>query len=189
MFKVEDSDGQQSSSKTLTFNIATVDDLPTGADKTLTAIEDTALVVTLADFGYADVDNDAITGVKITTLESAGDLKLDGADVTLNQVITKADIEAGKLTFQGAANAEGSGYATAQFVVQNANGEDSAPNTLTFDVTAVEDEATGSVTFTTDATANAVQEGATVTADASGLMMLTAQVLLLEHDIPVVCCG
>ena len=45
-------------------------------------------------------------------------------DVTLNQVISKADIEAGKLTFQGAANAEGSGYATAQFVVQNANGED-----------------------------------------------------------------
>ena len=90
-------------------------------------------------------------------------------DVTLNQVISKADIEAGKLTFQGAANAEGSGYATAQFVVQNANGEDSTVNTLTFDVTAVEDEATGSVTFTTDATANAVQEGATVTANASGL--------------------
>ena len=32
VFKVEDSDGQQSSSKTLTFNIANVDDLPTGAD-------------------------------------------------------------------------------------------------------------------------------------------------------------
>ena len=75
----------------------------------------------------------------------------------LNQVITKADIDAGKLTFRGAANAGGSGYATAKFVVQNANGEDSAPNT--FDVTAVEDEATGSVTFTTDATANAVEEG------------------------------
>ena len=36
--------------------IANVDDLPTGADKTLTVTEDTALVVTLADFGYADED-------------------------------------------------------------------------------------------------------------------------------------
>ena len=37
---------------------------------TLTAIEDTPLTA-LADFGYADEDND-ITGA-VTTLESAGD--------------------------------------------------------------------------------------------------------------------
>ena len=75
--------------------------------KTLTAIEDTSLVVTLADFGYADEDTDPITGVKITTLESAGDLKLDDNGCYLKcQVINKADIEAGKLTFQGAANAD-----------------------------------------------------------------------------------
>ena len=32
--------------------IANVDDLPTGADATLTATEDTALVLTAANFGY-----------------------------------------------------------------------------------------------------------------------------------------
>ena len=95
-------------------------------------------------------------------------------DVTLNQVITKDQIEAGKLTFQGAANAEGSSYDTVKFAVVNANGEDSTPNTLTFDVTAVEDEATGSVTFTTNASGNAVQEGATVTADVSGLSAVSS---------------
>ena len=50
--------------------IANVDDLPTGADD-INSDRRYPLTVTLADFGYADEDND-ITGVKITTLESAG---------------------------------------------------------------------------------------------------------------------
>ena len=44
---------------------------------TLTAIEDTPLTVTLADFGYADVDND-ITGVKITTLRLGSEVRWCG---------------------------------------------------------------------------------------------------------------
>ena len=55
--------------------IANVDDLPTGADATLTATEDTALVLTAANFGYR-MRIVTLTHVKITTLPSNGTLKL-----------------------------------------------------------------------------------------------------------------
>ena len=77
---------------------------PTGADNTVTVSEDTAYTFTAADFGFADADaGDTLSSVKITTLETAGDLALDGTAVTVNQVITKADIDDGDLTFTPAA--------------------------------------------------------------------------------------
>ena len=87
--------------------IANVDDLPTGADATLTATEDTALVLTAANFGYQDEDGDALSHVKITTLPSNGTLKLSGSAVSKDDEVTKADIDAGNLKFEAAANAFG----------------------------------------------------------------------------------
>ena len=44
------------------------------------------------------------------------------------------------MTFEAAENASGTNYATIGFVVMNANGEDSTPNTLTINVNAVDDK-------------------------------------------------
>ncbi len=64
---------------------------PTAANNTVTTNEDTTHVFTSADFNYSDPDTDPMVSIKITSLETVGALKLDGADVTLDQVITKAD--------------------------------------------------------------------------------------------------
>lgn len=63
-------------------------------------------VLTLADFTtdtnpvYADPEGDAVSLVKITTLESSGDLELNNIAVTLNQEITVADINEGLLVYK-----------------------------------------------------------------------------------------
>ena len=61
-----------------------------------------------------------MASIKITTLETAGKLyNLSGVDVTLNQVITKADIDAGNLKFVPVANANGSSYDSFAFSVND----------------------------------------------------------------------
>ena len=54
--------------------------------------------------GYA---GDTLASVTITRLEAAGTLQLDGVDVTLNQTISRADLDANRLTFTPAANENG----------------------------------------------------------------------------------
>jgi len=126
-------------SATQILTVTAVNDAPTAADATLTTNEDTALVLTAASFGFSDVDGDALTTVKITTLPTAGTLKYGTAVVTVDQKITKADIDAGKLEFTPAANANGAGYATIGFKVSDGTDYSAVANTLTVDVTAVND--------------------------------------------------
>ncbi|MGV0986792.1 MAG: cadherin domain-containing protein, partial [Limnohabitans sp.] len=114
---------------------------PTGADKTLTTLEDTSLVLQSSDFGFADVDaGQSLSAVQITQLPVHGQLLLDGVAVTLNQTITQTLIAAGKLSFVPAANANGTGYASVAFKVVDSGGlASSSSYTLTLDVTAVND--------------------------------------------------
>ena len=116
---------------------------PTADDSTVTMDEDATYAFAAADFNFADTDpGDTLASVKITQLESAGDLQLDGADVTANQVILLADIDADRLTFRPAANANGTGYATFQFRVSDGTDESVAAYTMTIDVNAVNDAPT-----------------------------------------------
>ncbi len=128
---------------------------PSGANKTQTILEDTSHTFSIADFGFADPGdspgNNLLT-VTITTLPTAGSLTLSGAAVTASQSITAADITAGKLVFQPAANANGAAYASFTFQVQDDGGTsnggvdlDPTPNTFTFNVTAVSDPPVNSV--------------------------------------------
>jgi len=122
------------------------DNAPTGANATLTTLEDTQLVLAAANFGFSDVDaGDVLASVKITTLESAGALKLNNVDVTLDQVITKADIDAGLLTFDAVPNANGAAYDTFGFKVNDGTVFSTAANTITVDVTPVTDVLDGGV--------------------------------------------
>jgi len=114
---------------------------PSGADKTLILSEDASYAVAAADLGFTDANvGDSLSAVRIDTLPGAGSLKLNGIAVTAAQVISAADLAAGRLVFSPAANANGSNYASLAFSVKDQSGVfDTAPNTLIFNVTPVND--------------------------------------------------
>jgi len=127
--------------ETFTINLTNVNEAPSGTNATVTITEDTAHVLTAANFGFSDVDaGDALSAVRIDTLPTAGTLTLSGTAVTAGQVITTADLAAGQLVFTPAADANGTGYARVAFSVRDSTSlYDPTPNTLTVNVTAVND--------------------------------------------------
>jgi VCBS repeat-containing protein len=148
-YKIEDTDGDTSSSL-LTITVkegsAPANQAPSGADATITTLEDTPHTFTTGEFGFSDPDGNALQAVLITSLPAAGALTLDGADVAAGQSVSAADIAAGLLVFTPAENANGTGYASLAFQVQDDGGTagggvdlDQTPNTITIDVTPVND--------------------------------------------------
>ncbi|MEC7028326.1 MAG: Ig-like domain-containing protein, partial [Pseudomonadota bacterium] len=139
------------SANTITIDVNAVNDEPAGADNTVTTLEDTGFTFATADFGFTDaVEGDSLQAVVITALPTNGTLTLNGAAVTAGQAIAAADITSGLLVFTPAANANGAGYDTFTFQVQDdggtANGgvdTDQTPNTMTIDVTPVNDAPDG----------------------------------------------
>lgn len=120
---------------------------PTSSNDSQTTLEDTALTLGVGDFGsYADPENNPLVAVLITSLPSAGSLLyLNGSSwvaVVPNQVISKVDLDAGKLQFVPAANANGAGYASIGFKVGDGVAFSAAAYTLSIDVTAVSDAPT-----------------------------------------------
>ena len=145
---------------------STIDKTCGGNDKIcggVTTNEDTAYVFTVADFGFSDpndVPANNLLSVKITTLPGAGTLTDNAVAVVAGQSIALADITGGLLQFTPAANANGAGYASFTFQVQDdggtANGGvdlDPTPNTITVNVTAVNDAPAG-----TDKTVTTLEE-------------------------------
>ncbi len=147
------SDGSLSSNlATRSVTVTAVNDAPAGTDKTVTTPEDTGYTFTAADFGFSDVDGDALTAVHITTVPGAGDgvLSLNGTAVQAGDVVSLADITSGLLVYTPALNAHGNGLASFTFQVQDnggtANGGvdlDPSANTITVNVTAVNDAPAG----------------------------------------------
>ena len=135
-FQVQDNGGTSNggvdldpTARTLTINVTAVNDAPVGTANTVTTNEDTAYVFTTIDFGFSDPGDapaNALLAVKVTTLPGAGTLTLNGVAVTAGQFIGIADINAGKLVFTPAANANGAGYATFTFQVQDNGGTGTA---------------------------------------------------------------
>ena len=136
------SDGIDTSTANQVIKVISVNDAPSASDNTLSTNEDVALVFSTADFGFNDVDGDGLSAVVIDGLPSSGTLVLSGNAVTVNQVITAADITAGNLIFTPAANTNGTGYASFSFSVQDDSGasnNQSVSQTISIDVTAVND--------------------------------------------------
>ncbi|MDX1914995.1 MAG: VCBS domain-containing protein, partial [Methylophilus sp.] len=112
-FTVNAADGTP---QVITVTINGANDAPTVAPVAQTGTEDTPLTLTWAAFGGADVDNTlASLSVKITSLPADGTLTLNGSAVALNQVISKAAIDAGQLVFTPAANASSFASGTAGY--------------------------------------------------------------------------
>ncbi len=170
-FQVQDNGGTanggvnlDASANTITINVTPINHAPNGAPNTLTTPEDVVLTLAAADFGFTDVNDtpaNTLLAVKVTTLASTGKLRYNNAsDVTLNQFISKTDIDAGKLTFVPAANASGS--PTFQFAVQDNGGVvsggvdlDPTPALFTINVTSRNDAPSGAdktVTMSEEAT-------------------------------------
>src|SRR6185295_2069988 len=142
------------SANTITIDVNSVNDAPSGTDNTVTTNEDTAKTFAAADFGFSDViDGNSLAAVKISSLPLAGTLKYNGTAITPAQVSTGFEVLAanlGLLTFEPAANANGAGYASFTFQVRDdggtANGGvdvDPIARAMTLDVTAVNDAPAG----------------------------------------------
>jgi hypothetical protein len=119
---------------------------PTSTDDSATTSEDATLILAATDFGtFADADLDPFAGVRITTLESAGDLEFDSTgagtwvDVVANQDIAAAQLGAGRLRFLPDPDAFGSPYATLSFQVSDGIDPSAASYVLTISVTAADD--------------------------------------------------
>ncbi|MDI2146299.1 hypothetical protein KBJ94_30130, partial [Pseudomonas sp. ITA] len=87
---------------TFTFNVTSVNDAPSGTDKTVSLDEGGRYTFSAADFGFSDSSDspaNAFSALVITTLPAAGDgvLSLNGVAVTAGQVIAVSDL--GQLTF------------------------------------------------------------------------------------------
>ncbi len=136
---------------TITIDVASVNDAPTGADNTLSAFEDVPYVFNAADFGFTDpvdLSANALSSVVITTLPTNGILEISGAAVTAGQEISLANIP--NLTFTTNANEFGIAYTDFTFQVRDDGGTadggidlDPNPKTITFDVIEVNDAPDG----------------------------------------------
>ncbi|MBL8711681.1 MAG: cadherin domain-containing protein, partial [Alphaproteobacteria bacterium] len=148
------------SANTMTVAVTSVNDAPAGTDATYTIAEDGQYTFSVASFGLTDPNDSAapntLSNVIISTLPLVGSLTLNGVAVTSGQVVSAANIASGLLRFSPAANANGTGYASFTFRVQDSGGTansgvdtDPTPNTITFNVTAVNDAPAGTDTTVT----------------------------------------
>ena len=118
-YTVSASDGVASDTQDVVITITGSNDAPTAVSNIVTTNEDVAYTFTAGDFNFSDIDGDTLAGVGITSLETAGSLQLNNVDVTLNQLISKADIDAGRLKFMPAADANGTAYDSFGFKVHD----------------------------------------------------------------------
>ena len=128
--------------------MSVVNAAPTAADQTVTTNEDTAYTFSADDFNFADTDaGNTLSNVTIVTLPASdkGTLKLDTTAVTAQQSVSKADLDADKLTFTPTANANGQARFT--FKVSDGTDESASASAMTVAVTAVNDAATGAATI------------------------------------------
>ena len=151
-FQVQDDGGTpiaadtDPTANTLSFNVASVDDAPSGIDRTLTTFTSTTYTFQASDFNFDDPNDtphNGLAAVIVTTLPQAsqGSLTLNGAPVSATQVIPASSITSGLFKFTPAVGVAGNNAASFTFQVQDdggtANGgvdTDAQANTMTFNV-------------------------------------------------------
>jgi VCBS repeat-containing protein len=142
-YTVTDDTGMVSAGHTSTVYVAAANDAPTSSEPFVTVTEDTPYTITLADFGYSDLEGDVLTKVKITQLQTVGDLVLDVSGtptaVSESQEITLAEISAGYLTYAPTADGFGTAYDSLQFKLHDGTTYSALNYEMTFDVTNVND--------------------------------------------------
>lgn len=129
-------------------SVTSVNDAPNGSGATLSVLEDEALSLSAADFGFSDPDGNALLSVIVTTLPTKGTLKLGSSTVGVDQEIPAAQL--GNLTWVPPAGQSGAGFTTIAFRVRDNGGTtnggvdtDATPGTITINVTPVNDAPNG----------------------------------------------
>ncbi|WP_299141171.1 VCBS domain-containing protein [uncultured Vibrio sp.] len=119
---------------------------PIATPKTVTSDEDQTHTFTTSEFGYSDADGDALNHITITQLPTHGTLMLNGVLVTTNQQISKADLDAGHLTFTPIHDQNGANYANIGFTANDGH-QDSTSATMILNVNEVNDDPTVGSSF------------------------------------------
>ena len=109
---------------------------PTASDGRVTVIENMDYTFTAADFNYADGDGDPLASVTIAYRPTAGALKLGAADVGLDDVVTKAQLDAGSLTYTPPTGETGTDLAFFAFSVNDGTTESRAVYRMNIDIAA-----------------------------------------------------
>ncbi|MEZ9766679.1 hypothetical protein BCS96_15170 [Vibrio breoganii] len=158
---VQANDGKYTTDHTDTSIVNRFNDSPTASDSSILGTEDTAIVFNWDQFNANDIDTaDADLSVVIKTLPADGTLEVlinnVWQEVSVNDSISKADIDAGSLRFTPDANESGydgfsdsdldSGfgdqkpnYAQLDFAISDGNSE-STEASITIDITPVADK-------------------------------------------------
>ena len=86
-------------------------------DGTVTTNEDTAYTFVATDFDFTGTTGGNLSSITVTALPGSGTLLLGGVAVSVNDTITKAQIDAGQLTFEAVTHENGVPYTTFDFAV------------------------------------------------------------------------
>ncbi len=144
-FKVNDATAYSTADYTMTVSVDDVNHVPVSSDATVTTNEDTVYTFKLEDFNFQDSDGDALSKIQIVQLQTAGTLKLNGADITDSGAeVTASDILAGRLTFTPKTDANGDNYSNFRFKVHDGAVYSDSDYTMTVNVTPVNDLPTSS---------------------------------------------
>ncbi|MCB1490842.1 MAG: cadherin domain-containing protein, partial [Rhodobiaceae bacterium] len=131
--------GPDTVSRSVQIEIIGANDAPATSGNTISGTEDTTYFFDATDFPFTDVDSGSdLAQLKIVTIASAGTIYLDGVEVSSNDVISRADIDAGLLTFSPGGDENGTGYATFNFAVSDGTAFSGAA-TMTIDIAPVDD--------------------------------------------------
>ncbi|MGY0201082.1 tandem-95 repeat protein [Leptothrix sp. BB-3] len=137
-FQVDDGATLNHASNTVdaTVTVAAVNNAPSGADLTVSLLQNGSRTFSASNFTITDPDTgDSLSAVRIDSLPLVGSLTFQGTPVVAGQVIGVADL--GSLVYAPRANALGTGYASWTFSVRDSAGAyDAVPNTVTVDVLA-----------------------------------------------------
>lgn len=153
---------------------AAINTAPTAELSSVSLDEDTSHSFVAGEFGYTDIDGDALTAVRIDTLPSVGSLSYNSVAVTAGQEIGAASLNL--LSYAADADANGVGYASFNFSVKDAEEWSAASSTMTLDVVTVNDAPVVSdASFNTDVDVaiSSVLNGSDVDGDALTYRIIT----------------
>ncbi len=146
-FKVNDGTSDSADEYTMTITVTRMNEPtntpPTASNRSVTTDEDTEHTFAATNFGYLDVDFfDVLVSVKITGLPASGkgELTLDGTTITagLPRTVSATDLTNGRLKYAPPSNANGNGFASFKFRVNDGTVDSTAEYTMTINVTAGE---------------------------------------------------
>jgi len=113
--------------------------VPVGVNSLVITQEDVTYTFGVGDFGYADSDGDPLGQIRITSLESVGNLLFGGADVALGQVITAGELAGGQLAYVPLPGQSGTAYDSFRFLVHDGTTYSASDAAMTVHVELVND--------------------------------------------------